>query len=113
MVSSLVKPCYFDMPALLKLLQQSNLPQGVVKSDDFILSAHLQYRKVSRIIVSGGTPPTLTQASSFFSSFSSYISVDSGKAVCLSSLGFVWKVFDQTKRRKRGELEGDSGVAGI
>ena len=48
-----------------KLLQQSNLPQGVVKSDDFILSAHLQYRNISRMLVSGwNNPPTLTQASS-------------------------------------------------
>lgn len=63
----LVKPRYFDVPALWKLLQQSNVPQGVIKSDDFILSAHLQYRNITRMLVSSGgrtTPPTLTKASS-------------------------------------------------
>jgi hypothetical protein len=25
----------------------------------------------------------------------------------------VWNVFEQSKRRKRGEMEGDSGVAGM
>jgi hypothetical protein len=35
------------------------------------------------------------------------------KALRLASLGFVWNVFEQSKRRKRGEMEGDSGVAGM
>lgn len=37
-------------------------------------------------------------------------SMTAEKALRLSSLGFVWNVFEQTKRRKRGEMEGDSGA---
>ena len=35
------------------------------------------------------------------------------RAMRLTSLGFVWNVFEQTKRRKRGQMEGDSGAVGI
>lgn len=60
----LVKPRFFDLTELQTLVQQDHLPTGVVKSDDFILSSHLEHANVTRLLVDGGTPPTLTQAAS-------------------------------------------------
>jgi len=58
----LVKPKFVHVDKLMQLLQQPSLPVGVVKSDDFILSSHLEHCNISRILVDGGTLPQLTEA---------------------------------------------------
>ena len=60
----LVKQKFFAVHLLRELLQQPNVPTGVIKSDDFILSSHLEYQNVTRILVDGGAPPSLTEAAS-------------------------------------------------
>ena len=47
---------FFDIPKLQKLVQE-DLPDGVRKSEDFILSAHLEWRNVTRMVVAGGSAP--------------------------------------------------------
>jgi hypothetical protein len=59
----LVKPKFFDLDALQKLLED-DLPEGVVRSDDFILSSHLEWRNVTRMLVDGGTAPQINAKAS-------------------------------------------------
>lgn len=62
----LVKPSFFiNLDKLQAFVQDSSLPEGVVKSDDFILSAYLTANGVKIQIVTGGTMPELrTKAAS-------------------------------------------------
>lgn len=62
---------FFDIPSLKELVK--DLPDGVRKSDDFILSAHLEWRNVTRMIVSGGSMPTINPVSSKIDRLSIYM----------------------------------------
>jgi hypothetical protein len=53
---------FFDIPSLKELVQE--LPEGVRKSEDFLLSAHLEWRNVTRMIVAGGSVPNIHPISS-------------------------------------------------
>jgi hypothetical protein len=69
----LVKPRFFNLPELESLLQSDDLPLGVFKSDDFILSAHLAQQNITIKLVHGGTVPQLNEESSSIDKLSLYM----------------------------------------
>lgn len=87
----LVQPSFFDIPELRKLVEQPNLPSDVIKSDDFILSAHLAFVHVSIRIVEGGTVPQLTEASRIGKLSSGMHRHAMGAAFYLQNYHEIWK----------------------
>jgi hypothetical protein len=53
---------FFDIPSLKEFVKE--LPEGVRKLEDFLLSAHLEWRNVTRMIVAGGSVPKIHPISS-------------------------------------------------
>jgi hypothetical protein len=70
---ALVKPRFFDLDALQNLLLDDDLPEGVVRSDDFIISSHLEWRNVTRMLVDGGISPQHNEKASEFDKLSRFM----------------------------------------
>ena len=62
---------FFDIPSLKEFVK--DLPDGVRKSDDFIISAHLEWRNITRMIVSGGSMPNINPVASKIDRLSTYM----------------------------------------
>ena len=77
----LVQPSYFDVRKLQRLVERVDLPDGVRKSDDFIVSAHLETQNITRMLVEG-TPSRVRQDAASIDKLSVYMYMHAMEAAC-------------------------------
>lgn len=78
----LIRPSFFDFDELLRLAVETATEGSTVwKSDDVILSAYMEHRNVTRMLVDGGTFPVLNKKAAVTNRLSEFMNLHIVEAV--------------------------------